>query len=1242
MSFFTVKSKEDKNGNTTIFPEFKVSSSNDLMVKGRDFYAIWDEKNQVWSKNEADVVHIVDNAMGEAEREKGLPCDVKWMVNYSTNSWHSFKKYCYDTFEYWHPLDSTLKFQNETLTREDYATKKLPYSLGETGNCPAWSELVSTLYSDEERRKIEWAIGSVFKGDSKYIQKFLVFYGPAGTGKSTVLNIIQALFEGYYAVFDAKALGSSSGTFATEVFKDNPLVAIQHDGDLSKIEDNTKLNSIISHEEMTVNEKYKPTYTAKSESFLFMGTNTPVKISDAKSGLIRRLIDVTPTGKTLPADHYQELMNQVKFEYGEIARHCLNVYERFGRNYYNDYKPLSMMYKTDPVLGFVTDYYDRLKTADYITMKRLYSLYKEYCDESGIEKPLNRQRLQTEMENYYREFQPKYWDGEKELRSVFAGFDMDKVKPAKFDPDKSVKSIELIEQESIFDSEYGDCPAQLANDEGTPRYKWDNVRTNLSEIDTSELHYVKVPENHIVIDFDCKDESGNKSLEKNLEAASSWPLTYSETSKSGQGLHLHYIYDGDVSQLANEYDTDIEVKVYRGNSSLRRKLTKCNNESIAHISSGLPFKEKKMLAADKIQSEKGLRSLIARNLRKEIHPGTKPSVEFINHILDEAYESGLEYDVTDMRNDILAFASKSTNHAFDMIKLVKDMKFTSKEESEPVSEEVPVDDDRLVFFDIEVYPNHLIVCYKFEGNEQIVTMIDPSSSDVEQLFKYKLVGFNNRRYDNHILYARYLGYPIEELFKLSSKIVNNDRSGMFPAAYGISYADIYDFSSKKQSLKKFEIELGIRHMEMDIPWDEPVSDELLPKVIEYCKNDVSATEATFKARKSDFDARLILADLSGLTPNDTTQKHTAKILFGDDRAPQRSFEYTDLSDMFPGYTFDAGKSSYRDVDEVGEGGYVYAEPGLYKDVAVLDIASMHPSSIEALNLFGPYTKNFSELKAARIAIKHEEFDKARSMLDGKLAPYLKDTSDAKDLAYALKIVINIVYGLTSAKFENPFKDKRNKDNIVAKRGALFMIDLRHFVQEKGFQVVHIKTDSIKIPGATPEIIKEVTEFGKKFGYDFEHEATYDSMCLVNDAVYISRTGDKWEAVGAQFQHPYVYKTLFTGEDISFKDYVETRQVAKGVIALDVEGTENDPVVLGRIGTFVPVKPGTEGAGRLLRLADDKSYALAGTKGYLWLQEEIAKELGEDVIDKSYAEKLKVKAKKEIEKHGKFEELFPDV
>ena len=60
-----------------------------------------------------------------------------------------------------------------------------------------------------------------------------------------------------------------------------------------------------------------------------------------------------------------------------------------------------------------------------------------------------------------------------------------------------------------------------------------------------------------------------------------------------------------------------------------------------------------------------------------------------------------------------------------------------------------------------------------------------------------------------------------------------------------------------------------------------------PLVVEYCVNDVMATEAVFNARKQDFIARQILADLSGLSVNDTTQNHTAKIIFGNDPNPQK-------------------------------------------------------------------------------------------------------------------------------------------------------------------------------------------------------------------------------------------------------------------------------------------------------------------------------------------------------------------
>src|SRR5690606_13511529 len=496
----------------------------------------------------------------------------------------------------------------------------------------------------------------------------------------------------------------------------------------------------------------------------------------------------------------------------------------------------------------------------------------------------------------------------------------------------------------------------------------------------------------------------------------------------------------------------------------------------------LPVKEKKMLPASTIQSEKGLRELIARNLRKEIHPGTKPSIDFIHHILEEAYENGMVYDVTDLRPKIMAFAANSTNQNLQCLKLVQTMKWKSENEAPKVT---PPPDDRIAIFDCEVYPNLFVICWKYEDSDTVVKMVNPSAAEVESLFALKLVGFYNRRYDNHILYAASMGYDNKQLFDLSQKLINNNRQALFGAAYDLSYADVWDYSSKKQSLKKFQLELGVPHVELDIPWDQPVPEELWDKVVKYCENDVRTTEAVHKARKQDFVARQILADLSGLTVNDTTQKHTAKIIFGDDKRAHEQFIYTDLSEQFPGYRFDAGKSTYKG-EEPGEGGYVYAEPGMYDEVAVLDVASMHPTSIIELNLFGDkYTPRFAALVHARVAIKNGKYDHARKMLGGVLAPYLQDEKDAKELAYALKIVINIVYGLTSAKFDNPFRDVRNKDNIVAKRGALFMIDLKQALQAQGYQVVHIKTDSVKIPHADRDAIAFVMEFGMQYGYTFE-------------------------------------------------------------------------------------------------------------------------------------------------------------
>ena len=317
----------------------------------------------------------------------------------------------------------------------------------------------------------------------------------------------------------------------------------------------------------------------------------------------------------------------------------------------------------------------------------------------------------------------------------------------------------------------------------------------------------------------------------------------------------------------------------------------------------------------------------------------------------------------------------------------------------------------------------------------------------------------------------------------------------------------------------------------------------------------------------------------------------------------------------------------------------------------------------------------------RVSIKHEAWDIVDRMLGGKLRPYIQKVLDGEmtsgDLANALKIAINSVYGLTSAGFPNRFRDPRNIDNIVAKRGALFMVNLKHEVQDRGFCVAHIKTDSIKIPDATPEIIQFVMDYGKRYGYTFEHEATYDRMCLVNDAVYIAKYKDgEWTATGTQFQVPYVFKKLFSKEDITFDDLCETKSVTT---ALYLDMNENLPDVsmyekevtkaeqkykkglisdlefdkvrdtfkprideghsykfVGKVGQFCPIKPG-KGGGILCREKDGKYTAATGSKGYRWLESDLVYSLGmRKDIDYSYYDRLVDDAAESISMYGDLE------
>lgn len=1237
------------------------------MIRGGNFYAVWNNDLGKWMTDESDLIDLVDAEMEKYKRENedrlGV-CKIMYMWNSKAGSIDDWVKYISrqvrsDNF---HPLDETLVFSNTPRKRENYSSKELNYAL-EPGDHKAWDELVDALYEPSERHKIEWAIGSVVAGDSTWIQKFFVFYGAPGTGKSTVLNVIQKLFEGYWTAFNSQALGNANSDFALEPLKDNPLVAIDHEGELSRLETNVRLNSLVSHETMTVNTKFGKMFPMAFHTMLFIGTNKPVRITDSKSGIIRRLIDISSKGTKLPNSKYNRLVKAIDFELGAIAEHCLEVYKA-DPNYYDDYIPLKMMGATNHFWNFMEEYYDEFAEQNGTSLNDAWFKYRMYCDEAKVAYPYSKMAFKEELKNYFNVFKERTKIQGEYYRNRYEGFKIEKFTGT--DENMALKAnipegegwLKFNTTVSALDKVGMDWPAQYAyvKEDGSdrPSVAWDSCETTLRDINSSELHYVRPPEQYVTVDFDKKDlKTGEKSLEMNIKAANKWPPTYAELSKSGNAIHLTYIYTGDVSKLAAVYEEDVEIKVFTGKSSLRRKLTRCNDLPIATISSGLPLRKenKKTVNEYTIENQKHLIASIRKALRKEISPySTVCCVDYIGKVLQEAYDNGMKYDVSDMKAEVLAFAAASTHNAIACLDKVERFPFKSEEESAWV----PPTEKTIAFFDTEVFPNLFILCYKPMGKD-CVKMINPEPNEVLRFFQtYNAIGFNNLGYDNTICYARIRGDSFYELFIRSQNIINGSKGRnewVINEAKNLSYTDVLDFCSEKKGLKKWEIALqkqgvDIRHDEAGLPWDQPVPKEKWERVAEYCCNDVIATEQVFLANQSDFKAREILVELAnalrgpGSTVNDSTNNLTMKLIVGNERNPQSQFVYPDLAKEFPGYEFNpygidrnrymlpmdesdipydnpklngfyelipahmdddgkwvedayvptkdenthfgkqyyrntiiSGKSIYKGFDP-GEGGFVYANPGMYYGAECYDSASHHPSSIIAENGFGPYTDNFKMLLDIRLHIKHKDYGWVRGLYGGILAPYLTSDEDAKQLSKALKIAINSVYGLTAAHFQNKLNDPRNIDNWVAKRGALFMIDLMLEVKKRGYKVIHVKTDSIKIDHPDEKIFQFVYDYGKKFGYTFEIEHKFDRICLVNDAVYICKYSDapengkmagKWEGTGDQFKEgssPYVFKKLFSHDPIDFYDMTETQTVKVGLglyLDMDEDLPDSEPL-----------------------------------------------------------------------------------
>src|SRR5574337_1399099 len=98
MDFYQLVVRETKKG-VEVYPDFLVKHSNDLMIRGGAFYAIWDEQKGLWSKNELDVCRIVDADLYsrvEELKQSGISARVIPLSAYKSRNWAEFLRYCRD------------------------------------------------------------------------------------------------------------------------------------------------------------------------------------------------------------------------------------------------------------------------------------------------------------------------------------------------------------------------------------------------------------------------------------------------------------------------------------------------------------------------------------------------------------------------------------------------------------------------------------------------------------------------------------------------------------------------------------------------------------------------------------------------------------------------------------------------------------------------------------------------------------------------------------------------------------------------------------------------------------------------------------------------------------------------------------------------------------------------------------------------------------------------------------------
>lgn len=401
--------------------------------------------------------------------------------------------------------------------------------------------------------------------------------------------------------------------------------------------------------------------------------------------------------------------------------------------------------------------------------------------------------------------------------------------------------------------------------------------------------------------------------------------------------------------------------------------------------------------------------------------------------------------------------------------------------------------DNLLFYDIEVFKEDSLVVFK-NAEKEVVAIYHNDFEGLLDLIKGKtLVGFNNYFYDDYIISKMINQWSPYQLKELNDRIISGERQKASSLNSEIFSLDCFQQADVSMpSLKKIEANMGANIFEslIDFTIDRKLTEDELEDTIKYCSYDVDKTIDVFNLRrKSYFEPKLSIVQMlepslqvKAVRWNTTTI--SAHLVTGGRPIQQwsdiRLGEYNqegeyDAFNLVPeevknfwkaNYTKDKGKLTIQDFGcniEFGFGG-LHGVPISnqieYRNVKLLDVASLYPNIIIKLDALGSRTGIYKDLVSKRLSIKHSD----------------------KTLSSALKLVINSIYGLLRSDY-SLLKNKHGAISVCI-YGQIILYDLCKRLSTT-CQIININTDGVGFVTDSDDYKKVWEEWQDDYGFTLE-------------------------------------------------------------------------------------------------------------------------------------------------------------